>query len=100
MAGKLYDSFMAGGLGLRDHLATARTILASERTFLAYQRTALTEFVAAATLIKFFDGAILIAIGWALLPIAAITAWLGVVRYRRMRSLVHDMEHGGVDVPD
>jgi putative membrane protein len=95
VAGRLLDSFRSGGLPLTDHLAAARTILANERTFLSYQRTALAQFAAGVSLIEFFDGPFLVTLGVALLPVAAVTAVLGVARYRRMRALIRDAEHAG-----
>jgi putative membrane protein len=92
MAEPLYDRFMGGRLSLREHLAAARTILANERTFLAYQRTAVTTFAAAASFIKFFANPLLELIGWLLIPVAVVTAVLGVVRYASMRRRIHDME--------
>jgi putative membrane protein len=78
--------------GLGDHLATARSILANERTFLAYQRTALTELAVAATFIHFFDHPALTVVGWLLVPASLVTMALGIVRYRRMRGLIHLLE--------
>jgi len=92
MAEPLYDRFMGGRLSLREHLAAARTILANERTFLAYQRTAVTTFAAAASFIKFFANPLLELVGWLLIPVAVVTAGLGVVRYVSMRRRIHDME--------
>lgn len=80
---------------ITDHLAAVRSILANERTFLAYQRTAITTFAAGATFIKFFDHPMLEVLGWLLLPCSALTAWLGVVRYRRMRLRIERVENGG-----
>lgn len=79
-------------LSLTDHLAAVRTILANERSFLAYQRTAITTFAAGASFIKFFDHPALEALGWALLPVSALTALLGAARYRRVRRLIHRLE--------
>lgn len=88
----LYQRFIGSRLSLREHLATARSILANERTFLAYQRTALTELAVAATFIRFFDHPALTVIGWLLVPASVITMALGLVRYRRMRGLIQLME--------
>ncbi len=80
---------------ITDHLAAVRSVLANERTFLAYQRTAVTTFAAGATFIKFFDHPALEVVGWLLLPCSALTAWLGMVRYRRMRQRIQRVENGG-----
>lgn len=77
---------------LRELLAAARSVLANERTFLSYQRTALTQLAVAATFIRFFDHAILTVVGWLLVPASAITMGLGVLRYRRMRTLSRQLE--------
>jgi putative membrane protein len=96
MNGTLYQRFIGSRLNLREHLAAARSILANERTFLAYQRTALTELAVAATFIRFFDHPALTVIGWLLVPASIITMLLGLVRYRRMRGLIHQLEeHAG-----
>ena len=79
-------------LDLREYLAVARSILANERTFLAYQRTALGQLAVAATFIHFFDHPVLTAVGWFLVPSSVATMGLGVRRYRRMRSLIRQLE--------
>lgn len=80
------------GFDLRERLAAARSVLSNERTFLAYQRTALTQLAVAATFIRFFDHPTLTVIGWLLVPVSAVTAGLGVLRYRRMRALIRLLE--------
>lgn len=79
-------------LDLREYLALARSILANERTFLAYQRTALGQLAVAATFIHFFDHPALTIVGWLLVPSSVVTMGLGVLRYRRMRSLIRLLE--------
>ena len=96
MAEPLYDSVLGKRLNLTDHLAAVRSILANERTFLAYQRTAVTTFAAAASFIKFFNIPALEVVGWLLLPVSALTAVLGIVRYQRMRRMIQQMEHDQV----
>ena len=81
---------------ITDHLAAVRSILANERTFLAYQRTAVTTFAAGATFIRFFDHPALVVLGWLLLPCSVLRAWLGAVRYRRMRQRIERVENGVV----
>ena len=71
----------------RDHLAGDRTVLANERTLLAYIRTALTFFVAGVSFIKFFDHAVLAAIGWIFIPVAVVILWMG------LRSFRHNNHH-------
>lgn len=88
-------------LNLTEHLAAARSILANERTFLAYQRTALTELAVAATFIRFFDHPTLTVVGWVLVPASLVTMAMGIVRYRRMRTLIHVLErHARENPPD
>ena len=98
----LYQRFIGSRLGLREHLAAARSILANERTFLAYQRTALTELAVAATFIRFFDHPALTVIGWLLVPASVVTMALGLGRYRRMHKLIHHLEENALrpDAPD
>lgn len=77
---------------LRERLAAARSILANERTFLAYQRTALTQLAVAVTFIHFFDHPVLTLVGWCLVPSSVATIGLGVLRYKRMRALIRQLE--------
>ncbi|MBI4505278.1 MAG: DUF202 domain-containing protein [Chloroflexi bacterium] len=86
-----YARFTAEELILRDHLAMDRTILANERTFLAYIRTALAFAAAGVSLVHFFDSPATEVLGWALIPVAAITFVVGLVRYTRMRSTIHQV---------
>ncbi len=101
MNGTLYQRFMASTLSLREHLAAARSIMANERTFLAYQRTALTQLAVAATFLRFFDHPALTVLGWLLVPTSLVTMALGLVRYLRMRRLIHQLEDsaGPKDAP-
>jgi len=92
VSGTLYQRFIGSRLNLREHLAAARSILANERTFLAYQRTALTQLAVAATFIRFFDHPVLTVLGWLLVPASVVTMALGLVRYRRMKGLIHQLE--------
>jgi len=91
--------YLSTRLNLTEHLAAARSILANERTFLAYQRTALTELAVAATFIRFFDHPTLTVVGWALVPASVLTMALGIVRYRRMRALIHVLERHARENP-
>jgi putative membrane protein len=89
---KLYKTFITNELNLNDQLAALRSILANERTFLAYQRTALTLAAVGFSLIKFFDELWSDITGWTFLLIALITIILGIIRYRRMRDLIFNLE--------
>lgn len=89
----LYQKFIEKQLPVTDQLAAARSILANERTYLSYQRTALTLAVAGFSFIKFFGQFWIIAIGWAFLPAAVITFFLGTIRYAKMRDLIRNIEH-------
>ncbi len=91
---KPYEN-IKGQLILRDHLAADRTILANERTFLAYIRTALTLFVAGLSFVHFdimnsllIDGII----GGVLMFIGAITFFLGMYRYHKMKTLIREIK--------
>ena len=85
----------AGQLILRDELAIDRTRLANERTLLAWARTALMLLVSGATLLKLFEGIILMdVIGAALIPIGLLTAGMGLRRYLRTRSIIEAADLG------
>ena len=87
---------------LRDHLAADRTILANERTFLAYIRTALTLFVAGLSFVHFkdifstqtviFRSYVVEIIGIIFILLGIATFFVGLVRYRRMRALIHEIK--------
>jgi len=80
-----YHRFEEEELILRDHLAIDRTVLANERTLLAYIRTALAMIIGGLSLIQFFDSSDLIKIlGWAFIPIGAVTLLIGSWRYRNI----------------
>lgn len=89
---KLYKTFIKNELNLNDQLAAVRSILANERTFLSYQRTALTLAAVGFSLIKFFDGLWSSVIGWSFILFSIITIILGIMRYRRMRDLIFNLE--------
>jgi len=97
--GTSQQGYISSRLNLTEHLAAARSILANERTFLAYQRTALTELAVAATFIRFFDHPALTVVGWALVPASLVTIALGMVRYKRMRKLIHLLERHAQEHP-
>jgi len=78
---------------LRDRLAENRTVLANERTFLSYVRTALALFAAGVSFIKFFDSALIVLVGWALLPAGIYTLVKGVVSFRNMNRVMQEEEH-------
>ena len=87
---------------LRDHLAADRTTLANERTFLAYIRTALTLFVAGLSFVHFkdifstqvaiFSAHVVEVIGILFILLGIATFFVGLVRYRRMRALIHKLK--------
>ncbi len=79
-------------LFIRDHLAGFRTELANRRTLLAYIRTVLSLVAAALVFIKFWEHPIVIALGWALLPLAAFFLVRGLLIYRRVNRFVHREE--------
>ena len=75
-------------LFIRDHLAGYRTELANRRTLLAYIRTVLSLVAAALVFIKFWNHNVVIGLGWALLPIAAVILIQGLLTYRRITRVV------------
>lgn len=94
---KLYKTFITNELNLNDQLAAVRSILANERTFLSYQRTALTLAALGFSLIKFFDGIWSDITGWVFLSFSIITIILGIIRYKRMRDLIFNLETRLID---
>jgi putative membrane protein len=79
---------MAEDTRVRDELALQRTQLANERTFLAFVRTAIALVAAGASSIHFLEGDALDALGWALIAAGVATILVGMVRFRRVRSLL------------
>jgi putative membrane protein len=74
---------------LRDHLAIDRTRLANERTLLAWLRTALMMLVSGITLLKLFEGVVVMETAGALLiPSSLLCAIWGVRRYLRTRASI------------
>jgi len=74
---------------LRDELAASRTYLATERTFLAYVRTAIMLGVSGVSLVKLLRSQPeLVILGYALMPLAAAVAIVGLVRFIRTRRFV------------
>jgi putative membrane protein len=78
---------------LRDELAASRTHLAAERTFLAYVRTSIMLGVSGVTLIKLLKvGTELVVLGYALLPLSAAVAVVGIARYLRTRKAIEESQ--------
>jgi putative membrane protein len=78
---------------LRDVLAIDRIRLANERTLLAWLRTAIMLLVSGVTLLKLFEGILVMEVtGAALIPAGFFTAGLGVRRYLRTRTLIEAAE--------
>lgn len=74
---------------LRDVLAIDRTRLANERTLLAWIRTSVMLLVSGISLLKLFEGVwVLEALGAFLIPVAIISAAVGLQRYFKVRSLI------------
>jgi len=85
---------------LRDHFAAHRTDLANDRTFLAYIRTALTFFVVGVTFIRFFGHIITEIIGWIFIPIGIYIFLRGVIRFRKIKHVIHEEEKNPPEVSD
>lgn len=79
-------------LPLSDRLAISRTDLANERTLLAYVRTALALAAGGIGLVQIFTSPTVVALGWALIPAAALLLIVGVVRFHRARRALRDAE--------
>jgi len=74
---------------LRDVLAIDRTRLANERTLLAWLRTALMLLVSGVTLLKLFEGILVMEVlGAVLIPAGIFAGGLGLRRYLRTRTLI------------
>lgn len=84
-----YPDIPGDQLTLRDRLAISRTVLANERTLMAYYRTALAVLITGISLIKFFDSLVLEIIGWVLLPVGAVTVFIGTRNYRCMSRSIY-----------
>lgn len=69
------------------------TSLSNERTLLNYVRTALAFLASGVALIHFFERPIMIAIGWALLPLGVACAIFGVVRFNHVRKVLQQQWH-------
>ena len=101
MSDNPYTKFSKKELILRDYLAADRTVLANERTFLAYIRTALTLFVVGISCIQFFDHPVIQVLGWIFIPSGIITLIIGIMRYRSVKSQIHEVsDRGGLTTPN
>lgn len=80
-----HSSLSGRELSLADHLAINRTVLANERTALAYGRTVLAMLVVGGTCVKFFDSALMQALGITFMTAAAAVAAMGFARFNRTR---------------
>jgi uncharacterized membrane protein YidH (DUF202 family) len=63
-------------------------------------RTALTLFVAGVTFVHFFDNVIIVIIGWIFIPLGIITVMIGIFRYNREKSLIHQVSHRKAQIRD
>lgn len=79
-------------LPLTDRLAISRTDLANERTLLAYVRTALALGAGGVGLVQFFISPTVITLGWALIVGGTLVLIVGVVRFRRARHALREIE--------
>ncbi len=94
-----YQHYLHNQLILRDRLAADRTVLANERTFLAYARTALALVISGITLVKFFGPGITDTLGWALIPLGALTLAVGTRAYYRMRARIAQIDEAANERP-
>lgn len=92
-----YSGYSKKDLILRDVLAVDRTILSNERNLLAYIRTSLAVLVAGVTLIHFFEGFILQATGWVLIPAGVSIMAIGVRRYRKVKHTIEQFKIAAAD---
>lgn len=69
------------------------TSLSNERTLLNYVRTALAFLAAGVALIRFFEQAGMVIIGWVLLALGIGCAILGVVRFNHVRKVLQHQWH-------
>ena len=79
-------------LTFRDYLAIDRTLLANERSFLAYVRTAVTVFIGAISLIKFFDEPLVKVLGEILLAGSVLIFIQGLRRYKSKEHVLTALE--------
>ena len=83
-----YKRFHNKNLILRDELAIDRTLLANERTLLAYLRAGVALLIAGVSIIHFSREGWFWAVGIACIPTGLITTILGLIRYRKMNTLI------------
>ena len=95
MSDNPYGVTSSAELTLRDHLASARTVLANERTFLAFLRTALSLIAAGAFLVKFVSAPSVQVLGWICIPVGAGVLFEGIRRYRNMKAYITQLTRGG-----
>ncbi len=88
-----YKAFLTEQFILRDHLAIDRTMLANESTFLAYIRTGLAMSAAGATLVRFGLDKNSEILGSILVFGGAFIFLVGVLRYRAMKKVIHDIRN-------
>lgn len=73
-------------------LAEIRTALANERTLLAYGRTSLALIIGGLSFVQFFESFPILVIGWLFIPIGIGLFVLGLLRFRKMQTLVKSAE--------
>jgi putative membrane protein len=83
-----YLQYARQQLVLRDELAIDRTLLANERTLLAYLRSGVALVIAGATIMHFAELGWFHAVGVACIPLGAVVAFVGAVRFRRMHMAI------------
>lgn len=88
-----YKKFYNNDLILRDQLAIDRTLLANERTFLAYVRTMIGFVAIGGTILKLFNDKLMVAFGWSILGLSAITVLIGLIRYLKTSTALNHIQN-------
>ena len=88
-----YSKFNNTDRILRDELAIDRTILSNERTLLAYLRSGVALVIAGVSIMHFAEMLWFLVLGIACIPGGIVTAYVGIVRYRRMNRSISFVRH-------
>jgi putative membrane protein len=95
-----YDTLNGEKPIIRDYLAAERTHLANERTLLAYLRSAIMLLITAITIIKLFEGDIVMeTVSFVLGPLSLLVGAFGVYRFQKTRKKLTAYEIPGFADP-